>query len=490
MPSRGASGRTSSVETRRAADLLAVAVLAAAAATFVILFFQLAKSARFTPDDLCQLAAVRERGAFVVQRELYNTWSGRWAANLLLTLVMAGGRRSPSLFVHALALLALAAGTSWVLLRATAASRVRTALLPLLAIVTTALLFFATPHQGDSWFFAFSSLENLVPVCSGALALACVAGSVRRPWLVGPGALLAAVAGGGHECAALPWLAAGAGLLAWTVVRGAAGDLRSRLGAPRVRAGLVVLGVGAASFAVCALSPGSAARATFTRHAPLDVALASTLLGAPALLLDVARNGAAALLASVVVWTWAAQRGAQDPPVGTRDVVQVAAGLLALALVVAGASALPGYYALGEAPPTRAQLALAAYLVAATATFGVVLGSRLGGRGDARRALALALALATVLVVAIVFQRERARLVPDIAAGRIYARAYDARMSALAAAAARAERTRVVVEPLPPSGLLRSAEISPDAPRAFTNRCLARAVGLATGVVRRPDPPA
>jgi hypothetical protein len=150
--------------------------------------------------------------------------------------------------------------------------------------------------------------------------------------------------------------------------------------------------------------------------------------------------------------------------------------------VASWATVLPGYYALGDAPPTRAQLALATYLVVATAILGVALGGFLRGRHPTT------VALATALVVAIVFQRERGALIPDIAAARIYARAYDARMATLADASARTQNALLVLDPLPPSGLLRSAEITPDAPFAFANRCLARAAGLHTGLVRASPP--
>jgi hypothetical protein len=63
-------------------------------------------------------------------------------------------------------------------------------------------------------------------------------------------------------------------------------------------------------------------------------------------------------------------------------------------------------------------------------------------------------------------------------------------MAILADATARGENDLLVLDPLPPSGLLRSAEITPDVPFGFTNRCLAQAAGLHTGVVRRASPPA
>jgi len=468
-----------SSERSRAAALIGSAGLAAAGATFVILYFQLAKSSRFPPDDLCIFSHVQELGVWGAQLRLFRTWSGRWASNLLVTLVMGNEARTPSLFLHALALLSFAVVTVWATMRAVAADRVGAGVAPVLAVVTVALAFFATPHQGDSWFFAFSSVENLVPVCCGALALACVLRADARPWLVVPGAIAAAVAAGGHECVSLTWLSVGYALLAWAAVRMGAGE-------SRIRSGAIVLAVATASFVVCAASPGAAARATLLRHAPAHVAIGRALLGGPRLVAEIVLATLPVLAAIVLVWAWATRCFARDTArASAREVASVALALAALSLVAGFATALPGYYALGEAPPTRAQLALAIFLIGAAAVVGVQLGSWL--RGSARSQQVLAVSM--LVLVAVVFQRERARLIPEIAAARIYARAYDARMATLREAAGRDQRSPVLLDPLPPSGLLRTAEVSPDKPRSYANRCLARAVGLRGGVLRRPDSP-
>ena len=67
---------------------LALALLLALAASFVVLHGQLARGARFVPDDLCQRANVVAYGALGSQRILYATWSGRWVSNGMVASAM------------------------------------------------------------------------------------------------------------------------------------------------------------------------------------------------------------------------------------------------------------------------------------------------------------------------------------------------------------------------------------------------------------------
>jgi hypothetical protein len=55
----------------------------------------------------------------------------------------------------------------------------------------------------------------------------------------------------------------------------------------------------------------------------------------------------------------------------------------------------------------------------------------------------------------------------------------------IAAAFVARSRVPILLEPLPPSGLLRTAEISSDDPAAHENRCLRRMLGLRRPVLRR-----
>lgn len=454
-----------------------VAGLLAFAALFVVLHLELARCARFVPDDMTRFASVREFGVLSAQWRLYQNWSGRWASNAMVSLVMALLSDARSVFPYAVALLAFVVANVWLLVRWLLADRVRAGAAPLLALVTVALLFYATPERGDSWFFVFCSVENVVPLCAALLALACVLRSEHRPRLVVPAAILAAVATACHESVALAVLAAGAcGLVL--------GLLRDR-GDPRVRVGIRVLAVAIASFAVSALSPGSGARLGGLPREPLGSALWQAATLGPEVLLDVARAGAGALVASLLVWTAAGNLLAPDgaPPRAPARMAGVLVAIVVLAPIVALAATFPGYLALGEPPPARAQLVLAVFLVVAT----VVLGSELGSALRARPASAPVLVVLLSAALVVVAVRETARMGADIATARVYAAGYDARIAALTGRRFERDPAPILLPPLPPSGVLRTAEISSEDPRAFANRSLRRLMRLRRFVLRTPD---
>ncbi|MBM4245338.1 MAG: hypothetical protein FJ148_16270 [Deltaproteobacteria bacterium] len=490
---------------------LAVGVLLAFAATFLVLHHELARGARFVPDDLCQRADVAALGVLRVQRQLYQQWSGRWVSSGIVASAMAVLREPSAAFPYALGLLAFAVAVVWTAARALVGERVRAGLLPLLAVVTVAALFFATPHRGDSWFFVFSSIENLVPLCAALLALACARHASARSWLVVPGAFLAAVATGGHEAVALPVLATGAVALIASAWR----DRRD----PRVRTGATMLAIALLSFVVSAASPGSSARLAQMPRTPLLFAASSAATGGPGVLLGIARDAAGPLLVLLLAWAVGASSFAParavgassfaparavgassfaparavgassfapgQAPVPVRRLLAATAAVLLLAPLVAFAATFSGYYALGEPPPTRAQLVLAVFLVVAAVEIGSLAGAAL--RDHARAATVLVVLLAAAVVGVGVAEIGRTRA--DIALAHAYAAAYDARVAFLRSLPREPGLAPVVVDPLPPSGVLRSAEISADTPAAFENRCWRRMLQVGRPVLRAPDAP-
>ncbi len=459
------------------ASLLALAALGL---TFLVLHFSLAQSSRFVPDDLCLFGSVRRLGVLGTERVLYATWSGRWASNLIVAAALSLMTDARSAFPYALVLLGFVVAAAWLAIRTICAGRVARGAMPLVALASVALLFFSTPERGDSWFFVFCSIENLVPLCCALLALACVLRAEERMWLVVPGALLGAVATAGHESVALPVLALGSGALLGELLR------RRTFDARRARAAAIVLVVAWASFGVSAASPGSAARLRKLVPSPWSEALWSAATRGPEVLLEVARAGLAPLAATLAVWAVAGSLLApvDARPRSPRRLAALLVALLAASWVVAAAATLPGFYALEEPPPLRAQLVLAFFLVCATAWLGLELGAVLRPRPRAGAMLAAAL----VGLVGLVLAREVPRMRADAATARVYARAYDARMDELREARRTKGRGPILLAPLPPSGVLRSAEISADNPMAHENRCLRRMTQTLRPVLRRSEP--
>jgi hypothetical protein len=461
---------------------LAVAFLVALAATFLALHFQLARSARFVPDDLSQRANVATFGVLGAQRFMYRRWSGRWASNGMVALVMSVLREPRASFPFAVALLWCTVATAWTVAATLLRGRVRAVVVPLLAVVTVALLFCATPNRGDSWFFVFCALENVAPLCAALLALACVVRADEHAWLVVPAALLAALATACHESVALAVLATAGCALAAVWLRDHSD--------PRLRVGMIVVAIALLSFAVSATSPGSAARLAKMPRAPLPSAVWHAALDGPGVLLGIAREAALPLVVTFLVWAVALSTLARDDrtvaPIPARRVLAASASVLLLAPVIAFAATFPGFYSLGEPPPTRAQLVLAVFLVGAAVVLGSSTGAALREHARAAAVLVLLLAATTLRLGAVEVGRMRA----DIATARTYAAAYDARVAQLRAVKFERSRQPIVLDPLPPSGVLRSAEIRSDDQAAFENRSLRRMLGLGRPVIRAPGPDA
>src|SRR5262249_524007 len=154
--------------------------------------------------------SVEQRGFLGTQRLLFESWSGRWASNFFVTAAMSVLPASGSLGAYSLCLLAITTATAAVVLKALFRERIDAPPTIPLALTSVALLFLASPHRGDSWFFAYSSIENVWPMCFGALAFACVRQAPRGLGWVAAAIAFAALATAGHQCVALTFLVAGA----------------------------------------------------------------------------------------------------------------------------------------------------------------------------------------------------------------------------------------------------------------------------------------
>src|SRR5581483_8977325 len=319
----------------------------------IILYAQLAKRARFTPDDLCVFSSVEQRGFLAAQRLLFESWSGRWASNFFVTAAMSVLPASGSLRAYSLCLLGFTTATAAVVLKALFRERIDPPATIALALTSIAFLFLVSPHRGDSWFFAYASIENVWPMCFGALAFACVRQAYRGRGWVAAAILLAALATAGHQCVALSFLAAGGIGVAWMWVAlshaplSGAADRRRRAEATAATAAFVA---GLASFVVCVSAPGD--RLAYLRPATIPDALRDTIAGAPSIVGDIVAAHPMALVSAALVWLVAGLVliPAEDRGGGRRLAVRLS-GAAAVLSAIGLVSSFPGYYALHGPPP-------------------------------------------------------------------------------------------------------------------------------------------
>ena len=133
----------------------------------------------------------------------------------------------------------------------------------------------------------------------------------------------------------------------------------------------------------------------------------------------------------------------------------------------------PSCYLLGELPPQRTWILVTFLHCAAIATAGIVAGTYLRGSGMLRIIASAGILMLMVFIVrSIVVQKEITGT---------YAAAVDSRMQFLTTLVNPEDSTTIILERLPSSGMLTSAEIFIDT-SDFRNRHLKKFLGMKGGL--------
>ncbi len=462
----------------RAANALYALLLAALLSPLVVHAYN-GSFSRFIADDYCSAGDVRVWGVVDASLLWFDIYGGRYSQAFTYNGGLALGPGFSSL-LPALLLAAWLAALTWA---AHQAARLLNLQRPLLAaaLVAAALVYAAldgAPALIQSLYWTSGVIPYLAPLIPLTLLLGVTLRCARRgsgPLAVVAAGGLAFTAGGFSEpylvfqTAALGLLAA----LAWFAPR------RRALLPPLLGA---LAGTAAALFIVLVIgASGNAARqSSFTPTTEL-VALAGrtavyTAAYFAAALSDFMPAGLLAALAMAALVT--IRFRAPDTPRLTPRPLWLSLGMTAaLAIALIAAWALPGVYATSALPPGRAYVIPSFGLALAAAAWGglMALGSRPGLLNKQAQRWG-ALALVALLAAGPIAEAARwLNLSDDFAA---YAAAWDARHSAIIAAAARGQQ-EVHLAPLPVDmGTMSGLEnVGPDADGLF-NACAARYYGL------------
>jgi hypothetical protein len=438
--------------------------------------------ARYAADDYCTASQVATAGLLKAQSILYVSWSGRFAATLLISLAELIGplavRVLPGLTL--VAWLAAATWTAREVLRAAGqhASWLASAVAATVVVYTTLQ---TTADLPQVLFWQTGLLTYTAPLIWFTLLVGCIARwtvPTRGNFALGVGICfgLAFVAGGSNETFAAAQVAAlGVALvLAWL------------FGGNTVRKGLVTLLVaslaGAGSgLVLVALAPGNAERSqtTIALQMPVVFSRAVDFLRGW-LRLTFARPHLIELLLLVGIvgvlgaTTADPQSFANWRPRWSMIVLGVA-GLIVVLL----ACMVPVYYALGADPPGRAlvvpqyllicALAFAAWLAGAYAASRLALrigpARLLGWSGMAGCLLVLALAVGPLT--------STTRLASQVDSDRAYASAWDALDTQIRAERASGNQD-VTVPRLSATGTVQNLEFFGPDRQDWLNDCVAR----------------
>jgi hypothetical protein len=362
-------------------------------------------------DDLDFASSARETGVWTAWQQLYLTWNGRYASNLV---ALATPWRSGSLggYRAAIAMLMVAnLAALYVFLRAFAEDAFTRSEILSGALIASVLFLSGMPSIGEGVYWFTSAATYQAAVVLALLHFACVVRSRRpgRPWPRILAMALLVVVVGFNEVMMVIVLAVYLALCAWSIDSGRDRGLFGTM-----------LGVVVVCAAILVLSPGNAGRteAYPARH-HLVRSLAMTSLQTARFLGDWVSSGP--LLIASALWLTHAGRFAR-----LVDRLQTRVPLLiclAGIVLVVPMCAFPAYWATGILGQHRTvNTAYFAFLVFWFA--GLALWSVSGSRG-ARAAQALGaelrIPLLVLLVVSLALTRNSYGLGADLLAGRLAA---------------------------------------------------------------------
>lgn len=235
--------------------------LAAVTALVVAQWLVLAWQAKPFADDFCIMQTVRDYGYWDAQRHWWDSISGRFTGNAVITGIgVLADRLVGDLWIASSAFYTAIVAGFWVL-----GWRFVGAVLPglpaadrlIAANLATIVLVVAMPRSADVLFWVTGAAMNALTVfwlAPAAFALVRVARHGRRPSMAAVGlyAATAPLAAGLHEVV-FPLLAIIVTAIAWI-------SIRLRLGRRAVIGAAAVLALGAAGFALLYLAPGNARR--------------------------------------------------------------------------------------------------------------------------------------------------------------------------------------------------------------------------------------
>jgi hypothetical protein len=434
--------------------------------------------ARYAADDYCTASQVVSMGLLQAQSILYVSWSGRFAATLLITLVELFGPVAVRVLPILTIFVWLGVAT-WSARRLGCAAGYRPGWLAS-ALAATVLLYvtlLTTADLPQVLYWQTGLLTYVAPLVLFTFLVGWIALLVDRsgpstPIRLGLCCVAAFLAGGTNETFA----AAQVTMLVWGIalaVLFAGGAVRRRLA---IAMGVSLLGA-LLGLAVVAAAPGNAVRAQTTITLPIsDVLLRSVDFTRGWLRLTFARPHVIELalligVAAVLGALSARPSRAGGPRWGLGLLLVLGTGLVLLACMV------PVYYALNADPPGRALLEPQYLLICMVAILAWYIGSYLAGLASvgARAAEVLQWSAAAGLVVLLVLGPllSTIRIVGQLGPDRAYAASWDALDAEIRADRAQGQQD-VTVGRLDPTGTVHNLDFFGSDRQDWLNECVAR----------------
>ncbi|HZP83821.1 MAG TPA: DUF6056 family protein [Chthonomonadaceae bacterium] len=437
---------------------------------FLLLF---AACNRLTTDDFCFLGKVRSLGVVGCAAWYWQHWTGRWASSSLIALVTALSGPSCRLWGYSLVtLLAFTLSLWWllnVLARRVLSVRPSPLVMANLAFFLVGQLFFATFERGQAWVWLSGSATYLWPLSLLFVALALLLHPKPSPIQLLTASLLFGLIPGCNETLAFVSLL-GLGAAAGFFGLRARFRIRVLRRDPAFLKAFWPLLLCLAGSSLVVFAPGTHARQATVARGDMGNVLAYTLHA-----LTFFPHHRLPWLAMPALFGYAVGRlyplaEAQDARSTARLLPLLAAGVVVATFL----SVLPAALADRSGPPLRAWLQITVVFVGACFAAGFILANSMGkvSRDGPMFSALLAVGLLANALLAAYFLKQQYPIVTR------YAASYDARLRFLYAKQAQGTTGLAIMDNLPDSGWLITADTSTD-PQSWLNQCLKD--GLALG---------
>lgn len=450
---------------------------------FAALYLVLSFNNRPAADDFYYLARVHQTGIWDCMKSLYDSYSGRWSAYLFTGAVISGSHHQwiPVLF-HLATLGSLIVLVSLILgkiLKDHLKLPLHRGQVMVYATVLTAGFFFTSYSIGETWFWVVQVCTYLWSILMSLLLLFSLLN--RRPlWLnIFLIVLAAGFIGGASESYALInifLLSAALVVLNLFPVK-----ITGQRKVPQILNGKLILALClmVAAFAITMAAPGNRVRYDALPHPPAAelfwIQIRSWL---KIVILRTGRNLPFLLLFSLPFMTLGFQYRS-SAPLGKKELLKRILWWGLAGLILIFIFLMPTVVIMSEMGPDRALSFISFMIMTGFAALGFLTGSQVKLRPVFMKSLPFLTSLVMTGVIGYV-------LAIQVPLSSRYARAVDARMERLFQIRNADPEQPVLLDSLPPSGMLYSAEITTD-PDHFLNRFLEETTGVRTKLKSR-DP--
>lgn len=424
--------------------------------SFAALVFTLGWYNRMAHDDYGVLMKVHEYGVLGSVGYWYQTWSGRWAANAIIAGLLSVFHNYGGLFLYSLATLIFCLvacrvfiGSVWLRLRQTTLES------PLawgLGGLLSVSLFYLTFDIGETWFWVTASVMYLWTVLACLLGLGWVLSDKQAWWQWVGISLCFLFIGGSNEGYALVLLVALPALL-----------LVKRISKPKLAIAFVALLVG---FVILYLAPGNGVRKGYFPEVGLWQTLKVAGVSYKILVKEFIIPKLPYLLLFSLPW---AGLGFKSAKPSTGNFLRVAGVIVFATSILCFLAMLPTAYTLVSLGPKRYLMQVSFYLALGVAGMGLCMGYYLG-----QSKIFPIITPVSLLIIALTLLLTLINQYPIV---KRYAAAEDTRITLLLEEKQKGRTEILALDPLPPSGLLKSNEIK-EYPDHFSNQNLKAALGL------------